>query len=86
MAHLKQKKPALYFYSSPILRLYHGGQILHLQPEAEGERLICFGQIIVFHSDEDGFSGFGGQQEGSGVDGFEVPGVLSLQLEDRSLE
>lgn len=54
------------------------GQILYLQRKVEGKRLICFRQVIIFHSDEDGFTGFGEKQEGSSIDGFKVPCVNSL--------
>lgn len=54
------------------------GQILYLQCKVEGKCLICFRQVIIFHSDEDGLTRFSEKQEGSSIDGFEVPCVSSL--------
>lgn len=55
-----------------------GGQILYLQCKVEGKCLICFRQVIIFHSDEDGLTRFSEKQEGSSIDGFKVPCVNSL--------
>lgn len=50
----------------------------HLQCKIKGKCLIGFRHVVIFHGNEDGLTGFGGQQEGCSVDGFKVPCVYSL--------
>lgn len=52
----------------------------YLQCKVEGKSFIGFRQVVILHSNEDGFTGFSGQQKGCSIYRLKVACVDSLKL------